>query len=31
LLSLRRERPSRCGTEESYELAPSHAEHSFLL
>jgi hypothetical protein len=23
--------PDRCSTEESYELAPSHAEHSFLL
>jgi hypothetical protein len=31
LLSVRRwERPDRCSTEESYELAPSHAEHSFL-
>jgi len=31
LLSVRRERPNRCGTEESHELAPSHAEESFLL
>jgi hypothetical protein len=29
LLSVRRERPNRCGTEESHELTPSHAEHSF--
>src|SRR5260370_23724070 len=31
LLSVRRGRPDHCSTEESYELAPSHAEHSFLL
>jgi len=30
LLSVRRERPNRCGTEESHELTPSHAEHSFF-
>jgi hypothetical protein len=29
-LSVRRERSDRCSTEESYELASSHAEHSFL-
>jgi hypothetical protein len=31
LLSVRWERPDRCSTEESYELAPFHAELSFLL
>jgi hypothetical protein len=31
LLSVRRARPDRSSTEESYELAPSHTEHSFLL
>jgi len=31
LLSVRPERPYRCSTEESHELAPSHAEYSFLL